>query len=57
MEDNELLKVSDLSVVYQTSEETVYAVNHVDLELKRGQTVGIVGETGANINIYAIQWR
>ena len=54
MEDNELLKVSDLSVVYQTSEETVYAVNHVDLELKRGQTVGIVGETGAGKTTLAL---
>ncbi|MGN0735916.1 MAG: ABC transporter ATP-binding protein [Anaerovoracaceae bacterium] len=42
-----LLDVKDLSVIYKTDLETVYAVNHVDLQLKKGQTLGLIGETGA----------
>ncbi len=42
-----LLEIKDLSVQYKTDLETVHAVNHIDLELNRRETLGIVGETGA----------
>src|SRR5689334_18901688 len=42
-----MLEVKDLSVQFRTGDGTVYAVNHVDFELGRGQTLGIVGESGA----------
>ena len=42
-----LLEIKDLSVEYQTDDATIYAVNHVDLAMKKGQTLGIVGHTGA----------
>ena len=42
-----LLDVKNLSIIYKTDLETVYAVNDVDFSLKRGETLGIVGETGA----------
>ena len=42
-----LLEIKDLSVEYQTDDATIYAVNHVDLAMKKGQTLGLVGETGA----------
>lgn len=41
------LSVRDLTVEYVTSEETVYAVNHVSFDLEKGRTLGLVGETGA----------
>ena len=41
------LEIHGLKVVYTSDEETVYAVNGVDLSLERGQTLGLVGETGA----------
>lgn len=44
---NKLLEIKKLSVQYRTEEETVYAVNDVDLEIGRGETLGLVGETGA----------
>ena len=47
MSDNEILKVKDLSILYKTDLETVYAVNHVSFTLNKGQTLGLVGETGA----------
>lgn len=45
--DKEILKVNDLSVIYKTDLETVYAVNHVSFSLNEGETLGLVGETGA----------
>jgi len=41
------LEIQGLKVVYTSDEEIVYAVNGVDLSLERGQTLGLVGETGA----------
>jgi len=42
-----LLEIKDLYVTYETEAETVRAVNGLDIELKRGETLGLVGETGA----------
>ncbi|MBR2281046.1 MAG: ABC transporter ATP-binding protein [Spirochaetales bacterium] len=42
-----ILDVKDLRVRYVTEDETVYAVNGVDLSLGYGKTIGLVGETGA----------
>lgn len=42
-----LLKVDNLRVQYQARRETVHAVNGVSFSLNRGETLGIVGETGA----------
>lgn len=46
MKEN-LLEVKNLSVEYDTEISTVYAVNGLDLELGYGETLGLVGETGA----------
>ena len=42
-----ILEIKDLQVQYHTEDGTVYALNHVDLELDDGETLGLVGETGA----------
>lgn len=41
------LEVKDLEVIYKTDLETVYAVNKISFELGKGETLGLVGETGA----------
>ena len=46
MTDN-LLEIKDLSVEYHTEFAKVYAVNGLSLTLKYGETLGLVGETGA----------
>ncbi|MBQ8986150.1 MAG: ABC transporter ATP-binding protein, partial [Lachnospiraceae bacterium] len=45
--ENIVLDVRDLFVQYVLEEGTVEAVNGVSLCLKKGQTLGLVGETGA----------
>ena len=47
MDENNVLEIKDLRVVYETDQDTVYAVNGVNLTVKRGKTLGLVGETGA----------
>lgn len=42
-----LLKIRDLQIDYKTDLETVHAVNGVSLTLNKGETLGLVGETGA----------
>ena len=42
-----LLSVKDLKVVYTSGGAVVHAVNGVSLTVKRGKTLGLVGETGA----------
>ena len=41
------LEIKDLTVHFVTREGTVRAVNNVSLDLNRGETLGLVGETGA----------
>ena len=43
----QLLKIENLHVVYDSDEDVVFAVNGLDLELNAGETIGLVGETGA----------
>ena len=49
-----MLDIKDLSVVYKTDLETVYAVNGVTLSLEKGATLGLVGETGAGKTTLAL---
>ena len=42
-----VLNVKNLTIQYQTDLETVYAVNGISFSLEAGETLGLVGETGA----------
>ena len=42
-----VLDIRDLVVKYRTSDSVVHAVNGINLTVKKGETVGLVGETGA----------
>lgn len=46
-ENKSYLSVKELVVEYTSGGEVVHAVNHVSFELKKGRTLGLVGETGA----------
>jgi len=47
MDSKKVLEIMNLNVIYQTDQETVMAVNGISLDLKPGETLGLVGETGA----------
>lgn len=42
-----LLEIKDLTIQYVTEDEVVSAVNGLEIELAEGETIGLVGETGA----------
>ena len=45
--DDEILRVENLTVYYETDEGTAKAVNDLDFVVRKGRTLGLVGETGA----------
>ncbi len=47
MENNVLLAIKDLHIRYVTDNGTASAVNGVSFNIEKGQTLGLVGETGA----------
>lgn len=49
-----LLDVKGLEVKYVTDLETVNAVNHVSFSVDKGETLGLVGETGAGKTTIAL---
>ncbi|MGL6153760.1 ABC transporter ATP-binding protein [Cetobacterium sp. SF1] len=42
-----LLDIKELSIIYEADDEKVQAVNNLTISLKEGETLGLVGETGA----------
>ena len=41
-----LLRIRDLQICYNTPSGTVRAVSHINLDIGKGEVLGIVGETG-----------
>jgi peptide/nickel transport system ATP-binding protein len=42
-----LIEIKELVVEYHTDDAIIHAVNGVNLKVKKGETIGLVGETGA----------
>jgi peptide/nickel transport system ATP-binding protein len=46
-DNNNILEIIDLKVEYHTDNAIIHAVNGVNLFVKKSETIGLVGETGA----------
>ncbi len=53
-QNNSLLKVNDLSVSFATDDGEVEALDSVSFEVKHGQTIGVVGESGCGKSVTAL---
>jgi peptide/nickel transport system ATP-binding protein/oligopeptide transport system ATP-binding protein len=53
-EDHYLLRIRDLHTYFFLDEGVVKAVDGIDLELKEGETLGIVGESGCGKSVTAL---
>ena len=47
MSSDKLLEIKNLTVHYESFDATVHAVENLNLSLRHGETLGLVGETGA----------
>lgn len=45
--NSDFLEVKNLNVIYTSDGSVIHAVNNVSFSLKKGETLGLVGETGA----------
>ncbi len=50
----DLVRIRDLSVRFYTYEGVVHAIDDLDLEIRQGETLGIVGETGSGKSMTAL---
>lgn len=51
---DKLLEIRDLHVMYKTDEDDIYALNGINLDIGKGETLGLVGETGAGKTTIAL---
>lgn len=48
-----VLSVRDLHICYETDHGVVNAVNGISFDIKKGETLGMVGESGAGVFFHA----
>ena len=51
--NNSILKVLDLTVDFDTSDGVVHAIEKINFDLKKGETLAIIGESGSGKSVTA----
>lgn len=51
---NEILRIKDLSVSYQSKDSQIFALKNISLSLKAGKVLGVVGESGCGKSTLAL---
>src|SRR6056297_2796630 len=51
---SKLLQVNDLKIEFQTDHGAVVAVDGIDFSLEKGETLGLVGESGAGKSVTSL---
>lgn len=51
MDQNIMLKISNLDMSFRTDAGNIHAIRGIDLELHRGETIAIVGESGSGKSV------
>ena len=54
MDNDILIKVEDLCKIYNPGENEVRALDHVSLEIKKGELVAIIGQSGSGKSTYML---
>ena len=49
MSSEKLLEIKNLTVHFESFDATVHAVENLNLSLRHGETLGLVGETGRSL--------
>jgi ABC-type glutathione transport system ATPase component len=47
-----LIRVKDLCKIYNPGENEVRALDHINLEINKGEFVAIIGQSGSGVYIY-----
>ena len=53
LDTDELIRISNLKVTFPLDEGTVQALDGIDLSIKKGKVIGVVGESGCGKSITA----
>ena len=51
---DKLLEIKNLEVIYSADRQIVHAINNISLSMNKGETLGLVGETGAGKTTLAL---
>ena len=51
---SDLLKIENLSVTFETDEGVLKAVDDVSLDVRKGEVLGLVGESGCGKSVTAL---
>lgn len=54
MTSNILLNINNLKICFYSDDDVIYAVNGVNLEIRKGEIVGLVGESGCGKSVTAL---